>query len=333
MTFEPLARHSSRPKILPATVVIPTRNRAAALRRTLESLAAQTAQPAELLIVDASDDESTRVSCVDTSIAGLASAVLWQPAEVPGAASQRNQGVRFCTQPLIGFFDDDILFEPMCLARLWESMNSDRGLGGVNAMITNQRYQSPGRISRLLFRLMAGRSESSYAGRVLGPAINLLPEDREDLPEVVPTEWLNTTCTLYRREALPDPPFPLWFRGYSLMEDVTLSLTVGEHWRLANARTARIYHDSQPGSHKSDPRAIAEMHLVNRHYVMTTILGRDRFTDYIKLIIFELYSLASSLRSSSGRATVGLALRGRLGALRRICFKSPDPARLNRVQS
>jgi hypothetical protein len=153
---------------------------------------------------------------------------------------------------------------------------------------------------------------------VLGPAVNLLPEDRDDLPEVVPVEWLNTTCTLYRREALPDPPFPPQFHGYSLMEDLALSLTVGKRWPLANARTARIFHDSQPGTHKSDPAVLAEMQLVNRHYVMTKILGRNRVADYLKLILFELFSIASSLQSRSGRATVGLALRGRVGALRRM---------------
>jgi len=165
---------------------------------------------------------------------------------------------------------------------------------------------------------MAGRAERSYAGRVLGPAVNLLPEDSDDLPEIVPVEWLNTTCTLYRREALPDPPFPDHFTGYSLMEDLTLSLTVGKCWKLANARTARIYHDSQPGTHKSDPALLAKMQLINRHFVMTRILGRDGFSDYVKLVLFELFSVASSLQSRSGRATVALGLWGRVEALRRM---------------
>jgi hypothetical protein len=187
-------------------------------------------------------------------------------------------------------------------------------MGGVNAMITNQRYHSPGRISRFVFRLMDRRDESFYPGSVLGPVVNLLPEDREDLPEVVPVEWLNTTCTLYRREALPDPPFPEHFQGYSLMEDVTLSLVVGRHWKLANARTARIYHDSQPGSHKVDPKLVAEMQLINRHYVMTQVLGRNRISDYVKLFLFELFSLTSTLRVPSGRAVFGPTLRGKARA-------------------
>jgi glycosyltransferase involved in cell wall biosynthesis len=304
-------------RLLPMTVIIPTRNRATALRRTLESVGAQSTQPAELIIVDASEDSSTRAMCAEP-VPGLHSVVSWCRADVPGAATQRNQGVRESSQSVMGFMDDDILLEPLCFARLWSALESDPHLGGVNAMITNQRYQTPGRISRFVFRLMAGRAECSYAGRVLGPAVNLLPEDGDHLPEIVPVEWLNATCTLYRREALPDPPFPDHFTGYSLMEDLTLSLTVGKRWKLANARTARIYHDSQPGTHKSNPALLAEMQLINRHFVMTRILGRDRFSDYLKLVLFELFSLASSLESRSGRATVALGLWGRVEAIRRI---------------
>jgi len=305
-------------ELLPVAVVVPTRNRAAALRRTLGSLASQSVQPEELVIVDASDDDSTRFLCLEPSISGLQSAIVWQAAEAVGAATQRNQGVGSSSQSVVGFFDDDILFEPCCLERMWLALNSDDHLGGVSAMITNQCYQTPGWISRIIFRLMAGKTETSYAGRVLGPAVNLLPEDRQDLPEVVPVEWLNLGCTFYRRQALPDPPFPDHFKGYSMMEDVALSLTVGKHWKLANARTARIYHDSQPGTHKSDPSRLAEMQLVNRHFVMTRILGRDAFADYLKLTIFEIFSLASNLQSRSTRATLAQSLAGRLIALRRL---------------
>jgi len=308
-------------ELLPVTVVIPTRNRTAALRRTLESLAQQSAQPAELSIVDASADGSTRSLCVEKVIPNLRSTVSWCRANLAGAASQRNQGVRGCSQPVIGFMDDDILFEPNCFRRLWRALHSDNRLGGVNAMITNQRYQSPGRISQMVFRLLDDRLESSYAGRVLGPAVNLLPEDREDLPEVVPVEWLNTGCTLYRREALPDPPFPDHFKGYSLMEDLTLSLTVARCWKLANARTARIYHDSQPGVHKLDPEVIAEMQLVNRHYVMTKVLGRNRISDYLKLLLFEMFSLASMIQVPAGRMAFGATLRGKARACRLIVTK------------
>jgi|SRR5580704_9912082 glycosyltransferase involved in cell wall biosynthesis len=301
---------------IPASVVIPTRNRANVLRRTLESLALQSSQPAQIILVDASDDSATRSLCLEEPVSGLTTEVVWVAASSVGAASQRNQGLLACRHAIVGFFDDDILFRADCVARLWGALKSGPPLGGVSAMIENQRYQPPGTISRFMFRLMAGRSETSYAGRVLGPAVNLLPEDREDLPEVVQVEWLNTTCAMYRREALPDPPFPDHFTGYSMMEDVTLSLIVGRRWKLANARTARIFHDSQPGSHKSNVANLAKMELVNRHYVMTHVLSRSRWVDYWRLAIWELFQVAVAAMSKEGLSSLHRILIGKASGLR-----------------
>ncbi|MEO0855076.1 MAG: glycosyltransferase family 2 protein, partial [Cyanobacteria bacterium J06648_11] len=146
--------------------------------------------------------------------------------------------------------------------------------------------------------------------------------DRPELPEVVPVEWINTTCALYRRSALPDPPFPKHFTGYSLMEDVTLSLTVGKQWHLANARTARIYHDSQPGDHKNNAAVLAKMDLVNRYYVMTQILERQTADDRVKLVAQQLFSVAASLTSPRGWIELPLVLWGKVGAIAEIATSS-----------
>ena len=286
------------------------------MRRTLISLAAQQMQPDELIVVDASDDDETRALCAGP-IAGLISAVRWLAAATRGAANQRNEGILQATLPLILFLDDDIVLEPECLERLHRALEQGVRLGGVNATITNQQYHPPGRATRLLYRLLHGRRESSYAGFLLGPGMNLLPEDRANLPEVVPVEWLNTTCTLYRREALPEPPFPAFFTGYSLMEDVALSVRVAQRgWKLANARTARIFHDSQPGSHKDDPAELSRMSLVNRHYLMTEVLGRRRASDYLKLGALELFQLAAEIRLRPDRMRALLA--GKASAWRQL---------------
>jgi GT2 family glycosyltransferase len=310
--------------IAPASAVIATRNRAASLARTLHSLALQEVAPSELIVVDSSQNEATKDVVAKFSEEHSSSLpVRWIPAAVAGAAAQRNQGVTRATQPFVWFFDDDVLFEPGCAEQLWKAINADPTLGGVNAMIANQRYLSPGNISWIMFTLMNGRAEKSFAGKVIGPAINLLPEDREDLPEVVPVEWLNTTCTIYRREALPSPPFDPFFRDYSLMEDVALSLRVGERgWKLANVRTARIYHDSQPGEHKSDIASRAEMELINRHYVMARILDRKRMVDYLRLALWEIFQLAVCAIRPASRSDLGAMLRGKWRGLRLLRFGS-----------
>ena len=237
--------------------------------------------------------------------------VVYQHAFQLGAAAQRNQGVAIAAQPFIGFFDDDILFDSDCIKRLWAAIETDEAVGGVNAMITNQRYTTPGRVTLTLFRLLEGQNRDSYAGRCIGPALNILPEDNPDLPAVVPVEWLNTTCAIYRREALPNPPFDSHFTGYSFMEDVALSLTVGKTWKLMNARTARIYHDSQAAEYKSNLSELATMELINRHYVMTRILSRTSAIDYVKLTLLETFGIVTPLVSARAWKSLPAVLIGK----------------------
>jgi glycosyltransferase involved in cell wall biosynthesis len=302
--------------IAPLSAVIATRDREQSLGRTLNSLLQQEVFPAEVIVVDSSEDDATKSLLLEfgKGVSALASAC-WIAADVAGAAAQRNQGVALSTQPFLWFFDDDILFEPNCVERLWKAIELDGTLGGVNAMIVNQQYGEPGFVSRAMFTLMHGRSEKTFAGKVIGPAINLLPEDREDLPEVAPVEWLNTTCTIYRREALPNPPFDSFFNGYSFMEDVALSLRVGKKWRLANVREATIRHESQSGVDKKDASKLAKMELINRHYVMTNVLNRKRFEDFSRLAIWEIFSIISGLTQSNGVRSLPSVLAGKFLAV------------------
>ena len=300
--------------LLPISALAPTRHRPEPFRRILQSLAKLSVQPIEMIVVDGSEDSQTEQLCI-SKIPRLETKIRYYKATENGAATQRNQAMSHVTQQFIWLIDDDILLESDCLARLWNALHSDPRMGGVNAMITNQCYLSPGRISRILFQFLHGRSETSYAGKCIGPALNLLPEDSENLPDIVPVEWLNTTCTLYRRDALPNPLFPPNFVGYSLMEDVTLSLTVGKKWKLANARTARIFHDSQPGDHKNNPGVLAKMELVNRHFVMTKILDRRKLQDYFKLFVLQLFEIAALLQTLKGRKSLPTVLKGKLEAI------------------
>ena len=286
----------------------------------LRSLAQQSVQPIEMVVVDASTDDDTEQLC-KSSVSGLETKIIYHRATGVGAATQRNQAIRYASQETIWFIDDDVIFESECLQELWSALQSDPRLGGVNAMIVNQKYSSPGFASRHLFQFLNGRSEPSYAGKCIGPALNLLPEDRPDLPEVAPVEWLNKTCTLYRQEALPDPVFSSHFTGYSMMEDVALSLRVGRRWKLANARTARIFHDSQGGDHKGHAAELSEMKLTNRHYVMTQILNRREPIDYLKLAALELFELLAGLVTFHGWKSLPAIMQGELKALRKIVNK------------
>lgn len=287
--------------IIAVSAIIATKDRPDFLQRTIKGLLQQSCVPMELIIIDASQKSSRDIF---EKIKSVHFKITYIHSERIGAASQRIQGLEFASQPIIWFLDDDIILEEVCTQRLWNGFHYSDHVGAVNAMITNQRYTKPGRVTRFMYRIMHGKQLASYAGKIIGPAWNLLPEDEPNLPDYVQCEWLNTTCTMYKREALPSQLFSDFFTGYSLFEDLALSVTISKRYTLLNARTARIFHDSQPGSHKNNIVQLSQMMLVNRYYVMTNILGRHGFFYNLKLFMLETFGLVTGLRS--GQSVINL---------------------------
>lgn len=323
----PIIEAGSDRVVLPVSAVIPTADRPDDVIRCLVSLAAQSVKIKEIVIVDASEGRETSRTCEDiqrgardSSGHGLSSgdgntSLIYLRSTARGAASQRNEGVAVASQEYVLFVDDDVEMEPGCLAKLWEAITSDGSIGGASSMIVNQKYSTPGATTRALYRLASGKRLDTFAGKCLGPVLTVLPEDREDLPAVVPVEWLNTTCTLYRRDALPSPVFASHFTGYSLGEDVNLSLTVAKRWKLVNARTARILHRCRNGPYKPTITELAKMSLVNRHYIMTRTLGRKSVLDYARLMLVECFGIFSSLRSPVAWLNFPAVLMGKIRAI------------------
>lgn len=92
---------------LAISVVIPTYQRCALVRRALESLARQTLAPEEFEVIvpiDGSDDGTREM--VDSFRAPYRLASVWQPNQ--GRARARNAGVRLARGRLIVFMDDDM---------------------------------------------------------------------------------------------------------------------------------------------------------------------------------------------------------------------------------
>jgi GT2 family glycosyltransferase len=306
-------------RTIPVSAVIPTKNRPAALSHAIASLLASSFVPNEFVIVDASDSEESAIAVrrlFDAITAGTG--VIMQRALRAGAAAQRNQAVAQASNKYVLFCDDDIICEPDCIERLWAALAKDNEIGGANAMIMNQSYSRPGKLLRTVLAALGEPENGSYAGRIVGPAINFLPQDGTDMPATMPVQWLNTTCTLYRRDLLPDPPFDLFFTDYSLREDVALSLRVGARAKLVNVPAARIFHDSQPGQHKADLVALSRMDAVNRHYVMTAVMKKSGWADFAKLTLWECCQLAICALQQRGGSAFWKSLRGRLLGLRDI---------------
>ena len=92
------------------TVIIPVYNRAAILERTLDSIAAQTLRPLDIVIVDNNSTDNSVEVIERWALSHAADKELYVNFTMelkPGAAAARNAGLAMATTPVVMFFDSD----------------------------------------------------------------------------------------------------------------------------------------------------------------------------------------------------------------------------------
>lgn len=281
------------------SVIIATRNRAAQLRTCLRSLAHQTVLPTEVILVDVSDDDATRDLASET-VEQLPFALRYMRGTVRHPGVQRNQGVAQARGDIVLFADDDVEIAPDFLAEIVRVFVTDaeNKVGGVGGIIVNQVFQPLSRLNQLWMYFLGGvPPEGGYAGRVVGPAINFLPADIPDTVQEV--DWLNTTCTAYRRSALdlfqfsPDIQYPF--------DDLHFSMQVGTRFKLLCSTSARYVHKDLGGKRKRDWVALGENSFLARHAIMVHIMKRRRVVDYLRLFTHDLLYMPLALLIRGGR--------------------------------
>lgn len=275
------------------SVVIATMDRPDDLAEALESLARQTELPSQVIIIDRSRDARTR----DVVQAARGFPVHYERAVRPGAAHQRNQGVRCVATPLVAFMDDDVVLEEQTFARLLQPFRRDDGIGvgGVSARFRGEVHPVPRWPLRTYYRIQAGYRDHTYGGRLFGAAINALPSYLSGDPEYIPAEWLPSTCVLYRTSCCRQKPFPA-FEGYSFMEDVYLSASVARDHRLLFSREAFCLHKDSPNFLKRDRYTMARQRYQNRARICRDLLDATGFQLFWKLFLHRLFDSAFILR-------------------------------------
>lgn len=226
----------SSPKSL--SVIIPTKNRANALRDTLPTLLNQTAPASEILIVDQSDTDETRTLVNDSE---LASASLRERApkfiyicepNLTCAGAARNVAIDRASGGILVFLDDDVLLEPDFLQQLLGAYQQQPNLGGVSGVITN--YPKPSTKQRWITRIFwtgPFRDDRQEIYRNCDALRNAAP---------FPTRKFGAGLMSITREALGDIRFHPTYRGSG--EDVDVSWRVSEHHPLVISPRARLVH-------------------------------------------------------------------------------------------
>ena len=277
------------------SIVIATLERPAEMRVTLESIAAQTRPPQRVIIVDASNDGETR-AVADTFAARLP--LHYERAFRPSSAVQRNQGAEHVATPLIAFLDDDVFVHPETFATIAAAFerNETQRIGGIAGRIIGMSHRPPRGLLWWYYRLQAGYSHPTYGAKLFGAGINCLPTYGENDPDLIPSDWLNSTCVFFRTELFRREKFPE-FDGYSFLEDVHLSARIGRTHDLFFHRTATFEHRDATSTFKRNARQLARMRVRHRRIVARDIVGLREPALTFKLLLHRLFTSVCLLRS------------------------------------
>ena len=146
-------------KFTSCSAIIPTKNRPADLRLTIQTLLDQTLLPTEVIIIDQSSDEQSR-NAVHEEFRRARDRFAFSPAlkyvrdpRIVGVSAARNRAMELCTETIWLFLDDDVIIEPGFLEELQKVYDANPTIAGVSGVITN--YPPPQWIPRIWMMLFS----------------------------------------------------------------------------------------------------------------------------------------------------------------------------------
>ncbi|MEO8677481.1 MAG: FkbM family methyltransferase [Vicinamibacterales bacterium] len=310
------------------SAIVPTIGRTQSLTRLLESLAAQSRQPDEIIVADGSGTAEVEQLVAQPTWVASGLNVRRIAVQPPNAVRQRVAAIADAQGEYLLMLDDDVVLEPDCVAELMAALGSDPHVVGAVADYNTQSWPMPTRAWRFYMRYVLGMKPRSWEGRVVGP---LLRFGYNPTPaNTAPIEWLSTCNTLVRRSAYDAAGgfSDFFLHRCTMNEDVDLGLKMSRVGALVFCPRARLGHFHAPGGRVS-PRDAAEDDLYNRYFVMRRTQGRSALSAFGSACLYFVIETISNLGGAALRRRsngAGQRLTGRLRALGKIVAR-PGPGR------
>ncbi|MEM9148604.1 MAG: glycosyltransferase [Pseudomonadota bacterium] len=327
--------------------IVATRNRAEALALSLPLLLAQSRLPAEVVVVDSSDDPAPVAAVVEATAKTAPRPVRLVRAK-PGLTHQRNVGLSETTAPIVLFPDDDSLLYPDAAERILETYERDRegrlsAIGGREADRPPQGIDQsaapaeppPGPGGRLIRairlwvdRRLTGASPFEHLGRTLNARHR--PPDWLAAANCLPVAYVTGFRMSFRRSALLG--FDETLERYAWFEDIDAHLGAMRTGLVVAHLDALVHHHRFPGP-RGDGRTIGRWAVLNRAYVAMKHVranpevfpapGREAWRIRLHGAI-RVAGYLPGVRSAWGRARLRGALEGwmRVGPLLRADAKA-----------
>ena len=321
------------------SLIIPTYNRAADLFRLLTNLNLQTRLPTEVILVDASDSAATEVMVKE--VAGGCSYPIRYFHHSKGLTRQRNFGIAHARYPVIGFSDDDCVFEPTFLEKILDVFERDAyaTVGGVSGLVFEVDPSNIASIDGFLASKPTGTAFTEHMQRFVYRGVEGWKRRvRNHLERIVfmeapvPGTFSPRRCrffglelpfegernvdflrgvAFYRREVFDHVQYSPFFEGYGFGEDVHFSLQVAKRWVLQGVGDAFGFHlhapSGRPNLFRVGMMSTRNFFYIFKSYRRRTFLDRAVFWYFfavnalLDLVFLLPRNPKSALRMFAGR--------------------------------
>jgi glycosyltransferase involved in cell wall biosynthesis len=294
------------------TIAICTKDRLADLDRCIGAIArcALPAGAVEVLIVDDGVTPSAHVADFEQRVRSWGGAFRYHKKDRDfGLYRSRRLSVALATGAVILFIDDDVELEPDYLERLLPHYVALEvaGVGGVDILV-----RPPGIVRSAYERvfLLSARSP----GRLTQSGFNWSIAHWGDANSAFVSEFLSGCNMSFRRAALQGLEDHEWLDGYSLGEDIVVSLHASQQGQLIVDPQLRVRHHVSRANRLNEA-ARARSTIRNHHEIRRLIRG-ERLGARIAGLWSGLGMFLSSAVHAKGREALAIA-RATLDTTRR----------------
>lgn len=203
---------------VPVSVIIPTYNRAEAIKRTLDTIEKESSVfPEEIIVVDQSQDTITREEIRKCCEGFQGVRVKYVFLETPSSTKARNIGIENATNDVLVFMDDDVDVNRESLHNIYDIMNRSNVamLGAIDETLPT---------SNGLFGCLFAMK--SFKNRNIGHVTkSLLGRYPQKVIGLVDTMWAMGFCFSVKKNNLTDwnLSFDEQLTGYAYAEDLDLT--------------------------------------------------------------------------------------------------------------
>jgi GT2 family glycosyltransferase len=306
------------------SLVVATYRRPRELSLLLERLLELADPPGEVVVVDGSPDEEAAHSLAAWAAARALPFDLAYVRSPRGLTRQRNVGIDASTGEYVFYLDDDCLPEPGYFTAIRRVFADDAAgrVGAVCGSVINEMNVEPSLRWRVRFLLrLVPRGEP---GRYYPTATSVPKGLTVPFTGTRPMDVMPGCSMAFRRTALRQERFSLFFDGYAQGEDMEMSLRIRRRWEIRWCGDAHVVHRHAAGGRP--PRyEKGRMEVRNRFFIWQRYSSDAGVADRVRFWSDIAYGIAYDLISYALRPTQTWRLSHLTGCARGVadCLIAP----------